>query len=145
LRAVSELVSAALLALIAVAVGGAVVALLLNQLVQQRAILQEEVARNIFATRQAVGIVLARVDPATGDVEAVVVTGDTPTKIEAVYIDERQAQCSITLTDGTPLPPGGRIPPYTAVLLTCTPPAGAQPPYLVRIVYPGGAATALAE
>ena len=143
LRAVSELVSAALLALIAITVGGFVVAMLVNNLVQQQGRLQEEIVRNIYATRQAIGIVLARVDN-TGRVEVVIATGDTPTPIQAVYINGTPADCNITLTNGDTVAYGAPIPPYTAAVIRCTPPSGAGP-HVVRIVYPGGAVTALAE
>jgi hypothetical protein len=140
-RGVSELVSAALLALIAITVGGLVVVLLVNQLNQQQGILQELLTRNLYQSRQVVAIVYASTQ---GDrVEAVAVTGDTTTEINAVYIDGVNASCTLSLTNGTRILLNTPIQPYTAVVITC--PVFGTGPHLVRIAYPGGSTTALAQ
>ena len=141
LRSVSELVSAALLGLIAITIGGFVVALLVSQLSQQQSMIQEQLVKNIFETRQEVSIAFAYVSGT--NVVAVAVTGDTPTSIDAVYIDGQLASCTLSLTNGTTISLGSRIPPYTAVVIRC--PVSTTGAHVVRIVYPGGSTTALAQ
>ena len=141
LRSVSELVSAALLGLIAITVGGFVVALLVNQLSQQQSMSQEQLVKSVFETRQDISIAFAYVSGS--NVVAVAVTGDTPTRIDAVYVDEQLASCTLSLTNSTTVPIGSSIPPYTAVIIRC--PVSTTGAHVVRIVYPGGSTTALAQ
>jgi len=142
MRAISELVSAALLALIAITVGGLVVSLLVNSLAQQRSQLQDELVKQLYGSRQAIGIVLAYVAP-DGYIHIVAATGDTPSTINAVYVNGEKADCTLKLTNGTAISYGAGIPPYTSVVAECSPVG--SPPYIVRLVYPGGSAVALAR
>ena len=142
LRGVSEMVSASLLALIVLVVGGVVVASILGRLEAERQRAVETVVEKLEETRQALAPVMAY--QSGGTVYVVVASGDYPVRILSVYVDNQPGSCRLVYSNGTSVAvEGALVPPYASATLECS--VATTGAHLVKIVYEGGSVAVLAE
>ncbi len=138
MRGLSELVSASLLAAIALILGGLVVAHILSLLQEEQQRLQEESLRQLMLAREALASPLAYYDTNTGNLIVVVVAGDFPVTLRAVYVNDTLAQgCTVRDSTGAAAALDGYVvKPYTLAVIECPQPQASL--YHVKIVYEGG-------
>jgi len=143
LRAVSELVSAALLALIAISVGGLVLAWLTGYLQLGSQSLERQLVRSQLAALQEASVAAAYVD-AAGVLHVYVATGPNPVRIDYVYVNGTlyDSNCSVYYDSVSEGLPGALVPGYTVAEVRCSLPSPS--PAEVRIIYGGGVLLAYA-
>ena len=146
LRGVSELVSASLLALIVVIIGGAITVTIMQHIAITRQLAEQEFENSIFKARQELEITISYIDG--NDIIAIVATDNMPVKLNDVYINGSLAtrNCTLSLNNGETVTNirDYIIPYYAAATLRCTMPHPAQYARLL-IVYEGGEAYAEAK
>ena len=144
-RGISELVSASLLALIVIIVGGIIVAKMLGELNSRINQISENLVEAEMSLSQAVDIAIAYID-GNGDLQLVVAAGDFPVKLHGIYVNSTPASgCTVFLTNGeTGALEGFEIPAYSLARITCSlgPDALAAD---VRLIYEGGEVHAYAQ
>ncbi len=142
LRAVSELVSASLLVLIAITVGSIVALMILGNLQSGLQSLSQENLRAEIEAKEALSIDAAYIDP-NGVLHVVVSTGGFPVTLQAVYINNTLWSCTAGYDAVSGPVQGFTIPPYTLAVVSCN--VGLPPIAYVKIVYPGGELFAVAS
>jgi len=144
LRGVSELVSAALLSLIVLIVGGYIVVNIIEIFEEQKSSIEKRFLDEAMRARSIIGIVASYYDDNSQNVVVVVASGDYPVKIYSVYLNNSIASnCTIKLTNGEESQlEDFSLKPYSLATIACKAPPGL---YTVKISYEGGEATALAK
>ncbi|ABM80013.1 hypothetical protein [Hyperthermus butylicus] len=123
LRGVSEIVSAALLVIIVVSVGAFVVARILETIGYGIHAGERQVLKTMISTRQAVAPALAYID-ANNTLHVVIVTGDYPVELTALYINGSIAtNCNVTSGNTTGPLEGFVVPYYSLAHIQCSLPA----------------------
>ncbi len=139
LRGISEITSAALLTLIVLIVGSFVIARILGALEHGLSEAQGKIVR-IEQEMGSTLVVMAAYKPTDTSVKVVLVSGEYPVKLLAVYVNDElwTANC---LVDGSPVN-GYMVAPDTLAVLECSGvPSGTVS---VKIVYEGGEVAAFA-
>ena len=138
-RGISELTSAALIALIVLVVGGFAVSKIVNMLASQKQDISREVVEQLAQAREALSSPFAYYSDALGKLYVAVATGDYPVKPYAVYVNETPATSSCIIRDsrGNTYSVGDyTIPPYSIAVIECSVSAGNL--YRVTVLYEGG-------
>ncbi len=145
-RAVSEYVSAIMLAIIVLASGAAIYIYAMNVLDRNYQRIENELIRAEHEMRQSLSIVASYF--VNSNATIIVVSGDYPVKILDIYINNTVATPSCELIIGankSTLPYTLR--PYTSAVILCSwstaPSSGTSVP--IKIVYEGGEVEALAQ
>lgn len=144
-RGISELVSATLLALIVIIIGGIIVAKMLSELNARINQISKNLVEAEMSLSQAVDIAIAYID-GNGDLQLVVATGDFPVKLYGLYVNSTLASgCTVSLTNGeTGALEGFEIPAYSLARITCSLGPGAAAAD-VKLIYEGGEVHAYAQ
>ena len=146
LRGISELISASLLALIVVVIGGAITATIIQHITATRQLVEHEFRDSILKARQELEITIAYIDG--NNIIAIIATDNMPVKLNDVYINGTPVtrNCTLSLNNGETITDirGYIIPYYTAATLRCIMPHPARYARLL-IVYDGGEAYAEAK
>ena len=144
-RGISELVSASLLALIVVIIGGIILAKMLGELNARINQISESLIEAEISLSQAVDIAIAYIDR-DGNLQLVVATGDFPVKLHGLYVNSTPASsCTVSLTTGeTGALEGFDIPAYSLARITCSLGPGAVAAD-VKLIYEGGEVHAYAQ
>lgn len=138
-RGVSELTSAALIALIVLVVGGFAVSKIVGMLSSQKQDISREVVRQLEQARAALSSPFAYYSDSLGKLYVAVATGDYPVKPYAVYVNDTPATSSCIIRDssGNTYSIGDyTIPPYSIAVIECSVPSGSF--YRVTVLYYGG-------
>ena len=146
-RGVSELTSAALLALIVLIAGGFVVSRIIALAGEAGVRAERHLVEQSLSMLRDLETALAYVDSG-GTLHAVVVTGPLPIHLYSIYVNgvEITGSCTVELTNGTSLPASGKplLPSEVVAHISCSDVAASEP-VEVRIVYEGGEAVAIAR
>ncbi len=136
LRGISEITSAALLALIVLILGSFIVSRIFSIIDTSIREAREEVAEVEHRFRQSLGI-LAAYKPSIDTVNIVVSSSDYPVKLLAVYINETMwnNQCIVFSGYGVGDVEAFLLKKYSTALIRCSVPSGSL---LVKLVYEGG-------
>ena len=143
-RAISELVSAALLALIAITVGGLVLAWFTGYLQLGSQSVERQLVRSQLAALQEASVAAAYVD-SSGVLHVYVATGPNPVTINSVYVNGTlyNSNCTVYYDSASEALPDARVPGYALAEIRCSLPSPA--PAEVRIIYGGGVLVAYAS
>ena len=143
MHGVSELVSASLLALMVLIVGGMVVSRIISTVSYGVEAGERQVTEAMLTYRQTVSIITAYID-SSNVLHVVVATGDYPAKLDALYINNTPAAGCVVDSGGSSGPlEGFTIPYYSLAHIRCDLPAGTE---LVTVIlyHRGGSVAALA-
>ncbi|KSW12552.1 hypothetical protein CF15_07495 [Pyrodictium occultum] len=140
----SELLSATLLALIVISVGGFLLAKVLSTVNERMNEISQSALRAENRLHQALDIAMAYID-SSGNLQVVVASGDYPVKLQRLYVNSTSANCTVYLTNGDQGPVEGfTVPPYSLARITCSLGSGAESAD-VKVVYQGGEVYAHAQ
>ncbi|ALL00793.1 hypothetical protein Pyrde_0743 [Pyrodictium delaneyi] len=144
LRGISELTSAALLALIVISIGGLVVIRVIESIQTGIQEATNQLIEAEMSLRQALGVTAAYID-SLGNLIVVLVSGDFPVKLQDVYINDTlwSSQCRAASAGRTGPIEGFVVQPYSIVVITCS--VGAASYADVKIVYEGGSVATRAQ
>ncbi|BEP18301.1 hypothetical protein PYJP_16530 [Pyrofollis japonicus] len=147
LRGISEYVSAALLAIIVLGVGGLVVSRIIETTYTAQQQAEQQSVRAKVEAMQDLTIALAYINQ-SDVLHVVVVTDNTPVLLYDVYVNNTlwSDNCTARLNNGSEYHPvhNVRLPYYAAADIECTLPAGTSLAE-VKLVYQGGEAYASAK
>lgn len=144
MRAVSELVSAALLALIAITVGGLVLAWFTGYLQLGGQAVEKQLVRSQLAALQEASVAAAYVD-SSGVLHVYIATGPNPVTINDVYVNGTlyDSNCTVYYNSTAHTLPDVVVPSYAIAEVRCSLPSPV--PAEVRIIYGGGVLLAYAS